>query len=148
MKINGSEKTRRYDEAYLQLARSWAELSHCQRKKVGAIIVKNNMIISDGFNGCPSGFDNHCEDENGLTQWFVLHAEANAILKVAKSTNNCDGATLYLTHAPCKDCSKLILQSGIKRLVFLEEYKDMSGVEFLSNAGVEVVPFLAVSNGE
>lgn len=148
MKINGSEKTRRYDEAYLQLARSWAELSHCQRKKVGAIIVKNNMIISDGFNGCPSGFDNRCEDENGLTQWFVLHAEANAILKVAKSTNNCDGATLYLTHAPCKDCSKLILQSGIKRLVFLEEYKDMSGVEFLSNAGVEVVPFLAVSNEE
>jgi len=113
-------KQLRYDKAYLRLAQTWADLSHCNRKKVGAIIVKDGMIISDGYNGTPAGFDNACETEAGETQWFVLHAEANAILKVAKSTNNCVDATLYLTLSPCKDCSKLVLQAGIKRVVFLK----------------------------
>jgi dCMP deaminase len=113
-------------------------LSHCQRKQVGAIIVKDAIIISDGYNGTPAGFDNCCEDNNNQTHWYVLHAEANAILKVARSTNNCKDATLYLTHSPCKDCSKLVLQSGIKRLVYQEAYKDLSGVEFLKSAGLEV----------
>ncbi|MFM7566772.1 MAG: deoxycytidylate deaminase [Flavobacteriales bacterium] len=132
------DKQERYDKAYLRLANSWAELSYCQRKKVGAIIVKDRMIISDGYNGTPSGFPNACENEHGETHWFVLHAEANAILKVAKSTNNMQGATLYLTHSPCKDCSKLILQAGIKRLVYQTAYKDTSGLRFLSDAGVEI----------
>ncbi|MFN5736431.1 MAG: deoxycytidylate deaminase [Flavobacteriales bacterium] len=133
-----SEKQARYDKAYLRLAQSWAELSQCNRKKVGAIIVKDRMIISDGYNGTPSGFLNACEDEKGETHWFVLHAEANAILKVAKSTNNMLGSTLYLTHSPCKDCSKLILQAGIKRLVYQTAYKDMNGLHFLADAGVEI----------
>jgi len=120
------------------MALTWAELSHCARKKVGAIIVKDDAIISDGYNGTPSGFDNCCENDNGDTHWYVLHAEANAILKVAKSTNNCSGATLYLTHSPCKDCSKLILQSGIKRLVFRDKYRDTAGIDFLISAGLEV----------
>jgi len=132
-------KQERYDKAYLKMANSWAKLSHCQRKQVGALIVKDDMIISDGYNGTPSGFDNCCEDENGETHWYVLHAEANAILKVAKSTNNCKGATLYLTLSPCKDCSKLILQAGITRLVYINGYKDCSGVTFLKSAGIEVV---------
>jgi dCMP deaminase len=134
-----SEKQLRYDKAYLRMAKQWAKLSHCKRKQVGAIIVKDGMIISDGYNGTPTGFDNCCEDENGLTHWYVLHAEANAILKVAKSTNNARGATLYLTHSPCKDCSKLVLQAGIKRLVFEEKYKDQSGLDFLKEAGLEIV---------
>ena len=134
-----NNKQIRYDKAYLRMAQEWAELSHCTRKKVGAIIVKDGMIISDGYNGTPAGFDNCCENENGDTHWFVLHAEANAILKVAKSTNNCVGATLYLTLSPCKDCSKLVLQAGIKRVVFMNSYKDTTGVDFLKNAGVEVV---------
>jgi dCMP deaminase len=137
--MSSSDKQLRYDKAYLRLALSWAELSHCQRKKVGAIIVKDAIIISDGYNGTPAGFDNCCENDEGNTQWYVLHAEANAILKVAKSTNNCKDATLYLTHSPCKDCSKLVLQSGIKRLVYQEAYKDTSGIEFLKSAGLEVV---------
>ncbi len=120
------------------MAHEWGMLSHCDRKKVGAIIVKNGMIISDGFNGTPTGFDNNCEDEEGYTKWYVLHAEANAILKVAKSTNSCEGATLYLTLSPCKDCAKLIHQSGIKRLVYIKEYKDSSGLKFLKKAGVEL----------
>ena len=120
------------------MAHEWGMLSHCDRKKVGAIIVKNGMIISDGFNGTPTGFDNHCEDEEGYTKWYVLHAEANAILKVAKSTNSCEGATLYLTLSPCKDCAKLIHQSGIKRLVYIKEYKDSSSLKFLKKAGVEL----------
>ena len=120
------------------MAHEWGMLSHCERKKVGAIIVKNGMSISDGFNGTPTGFDNHCEDEEGYTKWYVLHAEANAILKVAKSTNSCEGATLYLTLSPCKDCAKLIHQSGIKRLVYIKEYKDSSGLKFLKKAGVEL----------
>ncbi|MAE14057.1 MAG: CMP deaminase [Crocinitomicaceae bacterium] len=120
------------------MAKEWGELSHCKRKKVGAIIVKNNMIISDGFNGTPSGFDNNCEDSEGNTNWYVLHAEANAILKVAKSTNSCEDATLYLTLSPCKECAKLIHQSGIKRLVYLKNYKDTTGLQFLENAGVKI----------
>ncbi|MEY5133667.1 MAG: hypothetical protein RLZZ382_203 [Bacteroidota bacterium] len=132
------EKQARYDRAYLRLAQNWAMLSHCTRKKVGAIIVKDRMIISDGYNGTPSGFSNRCENEEGETHWYVLHAEANAILKVAKSTNNTEGSTLYLTHSPCKDCSKLILQSGIKRVVYMDAYKDISGLTFLTNAGVVI----------
>lgn len=132
-------KQTRYDKAYLRMALEWADLSHCTRKKVGAIIVKDGMIISDGYNGTPAGFDNCCENESGETHWFVLHAEANAILKVAKSTNNCVGATLYLTLSPCKDCSKLVLQAGIKRVVYMNAYKDTTGVDFLVDAGLEVV---------
>jgi dCMP deaminase len=132
-------KQLRYDQAYLRMARSWSKLSHCNRKQVGAIIVKDEMIISDGYNGTPGGFDNCCEDDEGNTHWYVLHAEANAILKVAKSTNNCKGATLYLTHSPCKDCSKLVLQAGITRLVYAEQYKDPSGIDFLTSAGLEVI---------
>ena len=131
-------KQLRYDKAYLRMAESWAALSHCVRKKVGAIIVKDDMIISDGYNGAPAGFDNCCENELGETHWYVLHAEANAILKVAKSTNNSKGATLYLTLSPCKDCSKLILQAGIKRVVYKLIYKDDSGIEFLKDAGIMV----------
>lgn len=133
------EKLSKYDRAYLRIAREWGNLSYCQRKKVGAIIVKDRMIISDGYNGTPSGFENCCEDPEGLTKWYVLHAEANAILKVARSTQSCEGATLYITLSPCKDCSKLIHQSGIKRVVYQQAYKDNSGVEFLEKAGVEVV---------
>lgn len=132
------KKIARYDHAYLKIAKEWGKLSHCNRKKVGAIIVKDRMIISDGYNGTPSGFDNTCENDIGETHWYVLHAEANAILKVASSTQSCDGATLYITMSPCKDCSKLIHQAGITRVVYLSGYKDMSGVDFLIRAGVEV----------
>ena len=132
------EKQNKYDKAYLKIAKEWAQLSYCQRKKVGAIIVKDRMIISDGYNGTPSGFENCCEDENNLTKWYVLHAEANAILKVARSTQTCDGATLYITLSPCKECSKLIHQSGITRVVYHQDYKDTSGVDFLKRAGVIV----------
>ncbi|MFL9844620.1 deoxycytidylate deaminase [Flavobacterium rhizosphaerae] len=132
-------KLNKYDKAYLRIAREWGQLSYCKRKQVGAIIVKDRMIISDGYNGTPSGFENCCEDNEGLTKWYVLHAEANAILKVARSTQSCEGATLYITMSPCKDCSKLIHQSGIKRVVYQNAYKDDSGVAFLKKAGVEVV---------
>ena len=132
------EKQKRYDKAYLRMSLEWANLSHCKRKKVGAIIVKDQMIISDGYNGTPSGFDNCCEDNEGNTHWYVLHAEANAILKTARSTHNCKGATLYLSMSPCRDCSKLILQSGIIRLVYIHEYKDTSGVDFLIESKVNV----------
>ncbi len=121
------------------MASEWAKLSRCKRKKVGALIVKDNMIISDGYNGTPTGFDNCCEDEDSTTKWHVLHAEANAILKVASSTQSSKGATLYITLSPCKDCSKLILQSGIKRLVYANAYKDDEGVEFLKKANIEIV---------
>jgi dCMP deaminase len=133
-----TEKLNKYDRAYLRIAREWGQLSYCRRKKVGAIIVKDRMIISDGYNGTPSGFENCCEDEDNLTKWYVLHAEANAILKVARSTQSCEGATLYITLSPCKDCSKLIHQSGIKRVVYQTEYKDNSGLDFLRKAGVHV----------
>ena len=133
-----SQKKTKYDKAYLRIAKEWGQLSYCQRKKVGAIIVRDKMIISDGYNGTPSGFENCCEDEDNNTKWYVLHAEANAILKVARSTQSCEGATLYITLSPCKDCSKLIHQSGIKRVVYHQEYKDDSGLDFLRKAGVEV----------
>ena len=131
-----SEKQKRYDKAYMKMAQTWGELSHCKRKKVGALIVKDRMIISDGFNGTPSGFENECEDENHYTKWYVLHAEANAILKVAASAQSCEGATLYITLSPCRECSKLIHQAGIKRVVYSVEYKDRSGLDFLEKAGV------------
>ncbi|MFN3757161.1 MAG: deoxycytidylate deaminase [Flavobacterium sp.] len=131
-------KLNKYDKAYLRIAKEWSKLSYCKRKQVGAIIVKDRMIISDGYNGTPSGFENCCEDEEGFTKWYVLHAEANAILKVAGSTQSCEGATLYITLSPCKECSKLIHQSGIKRVVYLDGYKDDSGIQFLQKAGVEI----------
>ena len=133
-----SEKQLKYDRAYLKMAYEWGKLSHCNRKQVGALIVKGRMIISDGFNGTPSGFDNCCEDENGVTKWEVLHAEANAILKVASSTQSCAGATLYITLSPCKECSKLVHQAGIKRVVYAAAYKDTSGLDLLAKAGVEL----------
>ncbi len=131
-------KLNKYDKAYLRIATEWGLLSYCKRKKVGAIIVRDRMIISDGYNGTPSGFENCCEDEEGLTRWDVLHAEANAILKVARSTQSCEGATLYITLSPCKECSKLIHQSGIKRVVYHNGYRDDSGIQFLKKAGVVV----------
>ncbi|WP_353084522.1 dCMP deaminase family protein [Flavobacterium sp.] len=132
------KKQNKYDKAYLRIAAEWSKLSYCKRKQVGAIIVRDKMIISDGYNGTPSGFENCCEDEEGLTQWYVLHAEANAILKVARSTQTCENATLYITLSPCKECSKLIHQSGIKRVVYKDGYKDTSGLDFLTKAGIEV----------
>jgi dCMP deaminase len=134
-----ADKQLRYDKAYLKMATEWAKLSHCQRKQVGAILVRDGMIISDGYNGTPSGFPNVCENDEGETHWYVLHAEANAILKVARSTNNAAGSTLYITLSPCKECCKLILQSGIRRMVYIDEYKDRTGIDFLKKAGLEVV---------
>ena len=131
-------KQLKYDKAYLRIAREWSKLSHCRRRQVGALIVKGRMIISDGYNGTPTGFENFCEDDEGYTKWYVLHAEANAILKVASSTQSCQGATLYITMSPCKECSKLIHQAGITRLVYQTNYKDNSGLEFLRKAGVEL----------
>ncbi|MCB0793594.1 MAG: dCMP deaminase family protein [Flavobacteriales bacterium] len=133
-------KQERYDRAYMRMALEWARLSHCTRKQVGALIVREGMIISDGYNGTPTGFPNDCEDEEGSTLWYVLHAEANAIMKVARSTNNARNGTLYLTHSPCKECSKLILQAGIKRVVYLHAYKDPSGLELLGKGGVILDP--------
>jgi dCMP deaminase len=132
------EKQYKYDKAYLRIATEWGQLSYCKRKQVGAIIVRDRMIISDGYNGTPSGFENCCEDNDGLTHWYVLHAEANAILKVAHSTQSCENATLYITLSPCKECSKLIHQSGIKRVVYQKGYRDTSGIDFLTKAGVAV----------
>lgn len=138
-------KQERYDRAYMRMAQEWAQLSHCTRKKVGALLVKEGMIISDGYNGTPTGFPNDCEDRQGLTLWYVLHAEANAIMKVARSTNNARGATLYLTHSPCKECSKLILQAGIARLVYLDAYKDPAGIDLLKNGGVLITQLSPVN---
>ena len=132
------EKQLKYDIAYLRMAKEWSKLSYCKRRQVGALIVKDKMIISDGYNGTPSGFENICEDEEKNTKWYVLHAEANAILKVASSTQSCKGATLYITMSPCQGCSKLIHQAGITRLVYVEKYKDTSGVDFLEKAGIEI----------
>jgi len=134
-----TDKQLKYDIAYLKMSLEWANLSYCERKQVGALIVKNRMIISDGYNGTPSGFENVCETKEGNTKWYVLHAEANAISKVARSTQSTEGATLYQTLSPCKDCSKLVYQSGIKRVVFIHKYKDTSGIDFLEQAGVEIV---------
>lgn len=146
-KIN-KEKQLKYDKAYLKMALEWAKLSYCSRKQVGALIVKDRMIISDGYNGTPSGFENVCETDSGHTKWYVLHAEANAILKVARSNQSTVGATLYQTLSPCKDCSKLIHQSGIKRVVFIDKYKDAEGIDFLLRAGVEVthLPLDVINN--
>jgi dCMP deaminase len=132
------EKQLKYDKAYLRMAEEWGKLSYCDRKQVGAIIVKERMIISDGYNGTPTGFENICEDEEGSTKWYVLHAEANAILKVAASTQSCMGATLYITLSPCQECSKLIHQAGIVRVVFSKSYRDDSGLQFLKKAGIDV----------
>ena len=137
MTAEEQQKQQKYDRAYLRMAQEWAQLSHCSRKKVGALIVKDRMIISDGFNGTPTGFENPCEDEENYTKWYVLHAEANAILKVAGSPASAKGATLYLTLSPCKECSKLVHQSGIHRLVYINKYKDDSGLRFLEKAGVK-----------
>lgn len=128
----------KFDSKYLRMALIWAENSYCKRRKVGALIVKDNMIISDGYNGTPSGFENVCEDENGATKAYVLHAEANAITKIAKSGNNASGSTLYVTAAPCIECSKLIIQSGIKRVVYSDEYRLDDGIKVLRRAGIEV----------
>lgn len=128
----------KFDKAYLRMAREWGKLSYCDRKQVGAIMVKDRMIISDGYNGTPTGFENVCEDDGGLTKWYVLHAEANAITKVAGSTQSCEGATLYITLSPCRECSKLIHQSGIKRVVYERAYKDDTGLKFLEKAGVDI----------
>ena len=132
-------KENKYDKAYLKMAREWGNLSYCDRRKVGALIVKDRLIISDGYNGTPTGMENICEDEENYTKWYVLHAEANAIMKVASSTQSCSGATLYVTLSPCKDCSKLIYQAGIVRVVYIDQYKDTTGIDFLKDAGVEVV---------
>ena len=129
----------KYDIAYLKMAAEWAKLSYCKRRQVGALIVKDRMIISDGYNGTPSGFENCCEDKEGKTLWYVLHAEANAILKLAGSTQSAKGATLYLTLSPCKECSKLVLQSGIAKLVYTEDYSDNEGIEFLKNHNIEIL---------
>jgi dCMP deaminase len=133
-----NKKQLKYDQAYMRMAFEWSKLSYCERKQVGALIVKDRMIISDGFNGTPTGFENPCEDKEGHTKWYVLHAEANAILKVAASTQSCNDSTLYITMSPCKECSKLIHQSGIKRVVYANAYKDETGLEFLEKAGVEL----------
>ena len=132
------KKQRKYDNAYLKMALEWAKLSYCKRRQVGALIVKNNMIISDGYNGTPTGFENTCEDDENYTKWYVLHAEANAIAKVSGSTQSTNGATLYITLSPCRECSKLIFQSGIKRIVYSKKYKDQSGIDFLIKSGVKV----------
>ena len=127
------------DLRYLRMARIWAENSYCVRRKVGALVVKDKMIISDGYNGTPSGFENVCEDDNNVTKPYVLHAEANAITKLARSSNNSDGSTLYVTAAPCIECSKLIIQSGIKRVVYGEKYRLEEGIELLRKANIEVI---------
>jgi len=139
MALSNIEKQLKLDERYLRMASIWAENSYCTRRQVGALLVKDKMIISDGYNGTPSGFENVCEDENNRTKPYVLHAEANAITKVAKSNNSSNGATLYVTSSPCIECSKLIIQAGIKRVVFSEQYHMNDGVELLERAKVEVV---------
>ena len=131
-----NKKQLRYDIAYMKMAEEWAKLSHCTRKNVGALIVKDKMIIADGYNGSPSGFPNECENDEGQTHWYVLHAEANAITKLARSHNSAEGSTLYITLSPCRDCAKLILQAGIKRVVYKSAYKDTSGVDFLTKSSI------------
>ena len=133
------KKQAELDRRYIRMAQIWAENSYCKRRQVGAIIVKDKMIISDGYNGTPSGFENICEDDNGLTKPYVLHAEANAITKIARSGNNSDGATLYVTSSPCIECAKLIIQAGIKRVVYSEEYRLTDGIDLLRRAGIEVI---------
>ncbi|MBO7573005.1 MAG: dCMP deaminase family protein [Bacteroidales bacterium] len=141
MENHKEERQHNFDRNYLDMAAIWAKNSYCKRRQVGALLVKNRMIISDGFNGTPSGFENQCEDENNTTKPYVLHAEANAITKVAKSGNSSEGATLYITTAPCIECAKLIIQSGIVRVVYAEEYRKSEGIELLKRAGIEVINF-------
>ncbi len=136
---HSKEKQQQFDLRYIQMARVWAKNSYCKRRQVGALLVKDRMIISDGYNGTPVGFENDCEDENGQSKPYVLHAEANAITKVAKSNNSSDGATLYITDSPCMDCAKLIIQSGIVRVVYGDEYRISDGIELLEKAGIEIV---------
>jgi len=138
-----SQKNIELDKRYLRMAKVWSENSYCQRRQVGALIVRDNMIISDGFNGTPSGFENVCEDENNVTKPYVLHAEANAITKIARSNNNSEGATLYVTDSPCIECSKLIIQSGIKRVVYCRKYRLTDGLELLKKAGI-IIEYLEV----
>lgn len=144
--MNGNEKQIILDKRYLRMATIWSENSYCARRKVGALIVRNQMIISDGFNGTPAGFENVCEDESGLTKPYVLHAEANAITKVARSNNSSDGATLYVTASPCMECAKLIIQAGIKRVVFNELYRISDGLDLLERAGIELVHIPDINN--
>lgn len=137
-KINNEEKQQELDIRYLRMAHIWAENSYCVRRKVGALIVKDKMIISDGYNGTPSGFENVCEDEQNITLPYVLHAEANAITKIARSNNNCENATLYVTDAPCIECAKLIIQAGIKRVIYNRNYRIEDGINLLKRAGITV----------
>ena len=134
-----NDKQKLLDQRYMRMARIWAENSYCERRKVGALLVKDKMIISDGYNGTPSGFENNCEDVNNISKPYVLHAEANAISKIARSHNSSDNATLYVTASPCIECAKLIIQSGIKRVVYGEKYRIMDGVELLQRANIEIV---------
>lgn len=142
--VNSSDKQAQFDIRYIQMARVWATNSYCKRRQVGALIVKDRMIISDGYNGTPSGFENECEDEENHSKPYVLHAEANAITKVAKSNNSSEGATLYITASPCMDCAKLIIQAGIVRVVYADEYRIIDGIELLEKAGIEVVQLSSV----
>lgn len=142
-----NEKQLTLDKRYIRMANIWAENSYCTRRKVGALIVKNQMIISDGYNGTPSGFENVCEDGNGVTKPYVLHAEANAITKIARSGNNSEGATLYVTDAPCIECSKLIIQAGIKKVFYARQYRLTDGIELLERAGIEVI-YMPLSDSE
>lgn len=143
--MNTTEKNIALDKRYLRMASIWSENSYCKRRQVGALIVKDKMIISDGYNGTPSGFENVCEDENNVTYPYVLHAEANAITKIARSNNNSEGATLYVTDSPCIECAKLIIQAGIKRVVYSRQYRLDDGIQLLKKAGIEVV-FLDINN--
>ena len=144
---NNEKKQHDLDLRYMRMANIWAENSYCQRRKVGALIVKDKMIISDGYNGTPSGFENICENDEGFTKPYVLHAEANAITKIARSNNNSAGSTMYVTASPCIECAKLIIQAGIKRVVYGEKYRLTDGIDLLERAGVEVV-YLEVTNSE
>ena len=138
--LSASEKKQQLlDQRYLAMARVWAQNSYCNRRQVGALMVKNKMIISDGYNGTPSGFENECEDSDGMTKPYVLHAEANAITKIARSNNSSSGATMYVTASPCIECAKLIIQAGIKRVVYSEKYRLEDGIELLKRAGIEVI---------
>ena len=137
--MESNDKQQKLDSRYLRMARIWAENSYCQRRQVGALVVKDKMIISDGYNGTPSGFENVCEDDNNITKPYVLHAEANAITKLARSSNNSDGATIYITASPCIECAKLIIQAGIKRVVYGEKFRLTDGVDLLERAGIEVI---------
>jgi len=136
--MESNDKQRKLDGRYLRMARIWAENSYCQRRQVGALVVKDKMIISDGYNGTPTGFENVCEDEMGVSKPYVLHAEANAITKLARSGNNSDGATIYITASPCIECAKLIIQAGIKRVVYGEQYRLTDGIDLLRRAGIQV----------